>query len=196
MTAVPRVLQIGSGRDFRDDCLNLDISPGWKPDVVADISAPLPAAPIETARFGSVHLAPDRFDEILAFDVLEHIPDLCAAMTNCLTLLVEGGVMSIKVPYDLSLGAWQDPTHVRAFNENSFLYYAEWFWYLGWESHRFHREVIDLIPGELGRTMMAEGVSNDVIVRTPRAIEAIHAQLVKRPLDEQDRVELRRFRGR
>ncbi|MBX9715374.1 MAG: hypothetical protein K2X42_02135, partial [Burkholderiaceae bacterium] len=33
--------------------------------------------------------------------------------------------------------AWQDPTHVRAMNENSWIYYIEWFWYLGWFEHRF-----------------------------------------------------------
>lgn len=33
--------------------------------------------------------------------------------------------------------AWQDPTHVRALNENSWTYYTDWFWYLGWYEHRF-----------------------------------------------------------
>ena len=33
--------------------------------------------------------------------------------------------------------AWQDPTHVRAMNENSWIYYCDWFWYLGWVEHRF-----------------------------------------------------------
>jgi len=43
-------------------------------------------------------------------------------MTNCLKLLRVGGVFKILVPYDLSYGAWQDPTHIRAFNERSWLY--------------------------------------------------------------------------
>jgi len=68
--------------------------------------------------------------------VLEHITDLKTYMTNCLELLKVGGVMEITVPYDLSLGAWQDPTHCRAFNQNSWLYYTEWSWYLGWEKQK------------------------------------------------------------
>jgi hypothetical protein len=41
------------------------------------------------------------------------------------------------VPYEKALTAWQDPTHIRAMNENSWIYYIEWFWYLGWFEHRF-----------------------------------------------------------
>ena len=48
-----------------------------------------------------------------------------------------GGAFSIEVPYEKALTAWQDPTHLRALNENSWLYYTDWFWYLGWFEHRF-----------------------------------------------------------
>jgi hypothetical protein len=65
------------------------------------------------------------------------VPDLPCLMTNVLTLLKEGGEIEIEVPYEKALTAWQDPTHIRAMNENSWLYYIEWFWYLGWFEHRF-----------------------------------------------------------
>ena len=58
-------------------------------------------------------------------------------MTRCLALLQEGGVLEVEVPYEKALTAWQDPTHIRAMNENSWLYYTQWFWYLGWFEHRF-----------------------------------------------------------
>ena len=45
--------------------------------------------------------------------------------------------MHVEVPYEGAPTAWQDPTHVRAMNENSWLYYTDWFWYLGWFEHRF-----------------------------------------------------------
>jgi hypothetical protein len=54
------------------------------------------------------------------------VRDLPQLMGNFLNLLVEEGELEIVVPYDLSLGAWQDPTHVRAFNENSWRYYCDW----------------------------------------------------------------------
>jgi hypothetical protein len=41
------------------------------------------------------------------------------------------------VPYEKAATAWQDPTHIRAMNENSWIYYTEWFWYLGWFEYRF-----------------------------------------------------------
>ena len=54
-----------------------------------------------------------------------------------LALLKDGGRFEIEVPYERALTAWQDPTHVRAMNEKSWLYYTDWFWYLGWFEHRF-----------------------------------------------------------
>ena len=58
-------------------------------------------------------------------------------MTNCLELLKPDGSLEIEVPYEKSLTAWQDPTHLRAMNENSWIYYTDWFWYLGWFEFRF-----------------------------------------------------------
>jgi hypothetical protein len=65
------------------------------------------------------------------------VPNLTTLMTNVLALLTEGGEFHIEVPYERALTAWQDPTHVRALNENSWVYYTDWFWYLGWFTHRF-----------------------------------------------------------
>jgi hypothetical protein len=58
-------------------------------------------------------------------------------MTNLLTLLKEDGEFELEVPYEKSMAAWQDPTHLRAMNLNSWLYYTSWFWYMGWFEHRF-----------------------------------------------------------
>jgi hypothetical protein len=58
-------------------------------------------------------------------------------MGNALALLKLGGAFEIEVPYEKALTAWQDPTHLRALNENSWLYYTHWFWYLGWFEHRY-----------------------------------------------------------
>ena len=69
--------------------------------------------------------------------MLEHVPDLASLMGNCLRLLKTGGEFQIEVPYEHAPSAWQDPTHVRAMNDNSWIYDTEWFWYLGWFEHRF-----------------------------------------------------------
>jgi hypothetical protein len=83
---------------------------------------------------------------------------------------------------------------VRAFNENSFAYYCEWSWYLGWETHRFDKRRVDLRLSEFGQQLMAAEVPLDELKRTPRAVDTVVAELVKRPLDDQDRAELLRYR--
>lgn len=170
---LPKTLNLGSGKDWRDDYFNADIQKRTNPDWHVDITKVKWGAEIAT-RFGSVKIVPDLFEKIEANDVLEHIPDLVTAMTNCKDLLKTGGEFHIKVPYDLSLGAWQDPTHVRAFNENSFLYYTDWHWYLGWED-RF-----ELIKMEFGISEYGQTIENtEQLLRTPRAIDFIKVILKK-----------------
>lgn len=185
---VPRRLNIGSGRSFRPDCLNVDVSPYWQPDIVADLNAQFPAGDrsYETDRFGRIVLEPGSFDEIIAIDVLEHVRELQVVMESCLDLLREGGVFCIYVPHELSLGAWSDPTHVRAFNERSWVYWTEWVWYFGWTEHRYQLGHFQAIANEYGLALEAEGRSVQEILRTPRAIDAMYVELVKaRMTDEQ-----------
>jgi SAM-dependent methyltransferase len=194
---LPRILNIGSGKNFREDCLNIDIHDGWQPDLVADLNLPLPLPdnPLyQTRRFGPIHMPTDYFDQILAFDVLEHLAQLTTAMTTCLNLLRKGGTLHVVVPYDLSHGAWQDPTHVRAFNENSWLYYTDWFWYLGWREHRFVMRQLNYNLSPLGMRLHQEGMPDETVLRTPRAIDAMQVVMEKVPLSAADLQELARFR--
>lgn len=133
-----RLLHIGSGKDYRPGWLNVDILDSAQPDVRLDLGR-AQALPMTLASpfWGSFELRAGASDLIYANNVLEHVPDLPAMMGNCLALLRVGGLMVIEVPHEASPGAWQDPTHVRAMNENSWLYYTDWFWYLGWFEHRF-----------------------------------------------------------
>lgn len=185
--SLPTVLHIGSGKNFKPAWLNVDIEPRWRPDVVQDLSQPLPAEgwTFTTERFGQIRLAAETFDEAVAVDVLEHIRDLPTAMTTVLTLLKTGGVFRIAVPYELSLGAWADPTHVRAFNERSFDYYTSWSWYLGWRTHHFHLRKCEFIVSELGQQLSTAGKPLAEILRTPRAVDQICVELEKRALDEE-----------
>jgi SAM-dependent methyltransferase len=176
--------------------LNLDRDPAWHPDVVADICDPEPFdRELPSTRFGTVRLQRDFFDEIVAFDVLEHVPDLVKAMTNCLAQLREGGVMRIHVPYDLSFGAWQDPTHLRAFNERSWWYYCQRYWYLGWSDARFDLMQLDYGLSPLGESLKVQGAPLDEITGTPRAIDEMRVLLRKRPLAAEEKAEGDRWRG-
>jgi SAM-dependent methyltransferase len=180
---IPRKLNMGSGKDWREDCFNTDFDPYWEPDAVLDFSRALPIGqPLETQRFGTVVLQNNWFDEIIANDVLEHIPNLTLAMTSCLNLLRVGGVFCIAVPYDLSWGAWQDPTHVRAFNERSWLYYTDWFWYMGWTEARFDLAQFDLGLSPIGEALAKQHVKGEDLVRHPRAVDQLRVVLRKRLL--------------
>jgi SAM-dependent methyltransferase len=128
-----------------------------------------------STRFGEIKIEQGMFTKIIANDVLEHIPDLVKAMTNCKDLLVEGGEFHIHVPYDLSLGAWQDPTHVRAFNENSWLYYTDWHWYLGWKD-KFVVKELQLIKSKLAEEM---NISDQMLTILPRMVDSMKVVLVK-----------------
>ncbi|KUP94608.1 methyltransferase domain-containing protein [Tritonibacter horizontis] len=96
---LPVKLNIGSGKDFRSDCLNLDYSDYWSPDIQVDLSRKdLVGSCFPTDRFGEVEIKHEMFDEIICNDVIEHIPDLVSAMTNCLNVLKFGGKFNILVP--------------------------------------------------------------------------------------------------
>ena len=184
---LPAYLNLGSGKDWRANCFNVDIDTTFRPDAVLDIAQPdALGSPLESTRFGTIPLHDNLFDAIFANDVLEHIPDLKTAMGNCLRLLRPGGTFHIQVPYELSLGAWQDPTHVRALNENSWLYYTDWYWYLGWLEARFDRLSTEFDLSEFGRELHASGKTLPEILRTPRAVDAMRVILRKRYLQESE----------
>lgn len=134
----PTSMNLGSGKDYKPGWLNVDILARAQPDIVLDLGQPV-QLPVHTTTLGGgeVLLQAGSLERIYANNVLEHVPDLPCLMTNLLALLQEGGVLDIEVPYEKALTAWQDPTHLRAMNENSWLYYTDWFWYLGWFEHRF-----------------------------------------------------------
>ena len=134
----PTRIHLGSGKAYKPGWLNLDLLERAEPDLTLDLAAqqrwPLHA---ESATAGPLELHEGQVEHIVANNVLEHVGDLPRLMTNCLALLQMGGHLEIEVPYERAPTAWQDPTHVRAMNENSWLYYTDWFWYLGWFEHRF-----------------------------------------------------------
>lgn len=191
---LPTRINLGSGKSFDASMLNIDINGYWNPDVVTDLSQPFdPSVVHETTRFGSIKLTPASFDSIIAIDVLEHVRDLVTLMSSCLTLLRVGGELQVKVPYDLSYGAWQDPTHVRAFNENSWLYYTEWFWYIGWTEARFDVTKLWFSYHPIGQRMAATGQPQDQIVRTPRAVDAMEVILRKRNLEPAEQAHVKAY---
>ena len=62
---------------------------------------------------------------INASHIIEHLRDPFKTMSEIHRVLAHGGWVFIEVPSTDGRGAFQDPTHVSFWNENSFLYYTD-----------------------------------------------------------------------
>ncbi len=60
-----------------------------------------------------------------AHHILEHLKDPIKSMREIHRVLCHGGWAFIEVPSTEGKGAFQDPTHVTFWNDNSFLYYTD-----------------------------------------------------------------------
>ena len=101
-------LNIGCGRKRLGEAVNLDISPDVGADVVHDLNAaPWP-------------FASDTFDEVHAYDVLEHVQDVVSALEEIHRICRPGAVLHATVPHFSSANAFTDVTHRHWFGWKSF----------------------------------------------------------------------------
>ena len=104
----PKRLNIGCGQKPLADAVNLDISADVGADVVHDLdTTPWP--------FES-----DTFDEIHAYDVLEHVDDVVSALEEIHRIGRQGAVLHATVPHFSSANAFTDVTHRHWFSWRSF----------------------------------------------------------------------------
>ncbi len=109
-----RKLHLGCGTKILPDHVNVDIVDAPGVDLVCDAGEGLP-------------FPDDRFEEILAIDFFEHIrPERSIPLMNdCYRILVPDGRLHMHVPEAPGITAYQDPTHVSFWNEESFSYYLD-----------------------------------------------------------------------
>jgi len=108
-------LNLGCGRNTEPGFINIDRVAGPRVDHVLDLDRPVWEEPLSTNLF--------KADCILASHVLEHITNLIPLMRECHRTLRPGGHLIAVVPHASSDDAWEDPTHVRAFTEKSWMYW-------------------------------------------------------------------------
>lgn len=175
----PSVINLGSGKDYKLGWFNVDILERAQPDLVLDLGRPT-TLPIRAKTLGGGHvlIEASSLDGIYANNVLEHVPDLPCLMTNLLELLKEGGELEVEVPYEKAVSAWQDPTHLRAMNLNSWLYYTSWFWYLGWFEHRFEITYFQWLDAQV--MPCHEDVAAFMKVRLKKVITTSHERSIAR----------------
>jgi len=105
------VLNLGCGRRLMPGAVNVDISEAVGADIVHDLGHmpwPLPS---------------NRFAEIHAYDVIEHLADVVPAMEEIHRVCLPGGRVHITVPHFSSANAFTDPTHRHQFGVRSFDYF-------------------------------------------------------------------------
>jgi SAM-dependent methyltransferase len=101
-------LNIGCGLKPLAGAINLDISPDVGADVVHDLNAtPWP-------------FTSDTFDEVHAYDVLEHVKDVVDVLEEIHRVCRPGAVLHATVPHFSSANAFTDVTHLHHFGWRSF----------------------------------------------------------------------------
>ena len=106
------ILHLGSGRKYDPNAVNVDLTRATSPDLVHDLDArpwPLPQ---------------DHFEEVWAYDVIEHLDDVVATMEEIHRVSRDGAVVKITVPHFSCANAFTDPTHRHYFSAASFNYFT------------------------------------------------------------------------
>jgi SAM-dependent methyltransferase len=103
-------LHLGCGNDIRIGYINLDMVALNGVDVTHDLSRfPYP-------------FDDNTFDEIVAIDVIEHLPNTIKVMEELYRICQNGAKVIINVPYWNHRVAYGDVTHARVFDFSSFDY--------------------------------------------------------------------------
>ena len=105
-------LDLGAAHNKHPQYLGVDQYAREGVDIVADVSKGL-------------DLPDNSVGVIRAKDFLEHIPDKIALFNELYRVLAHGGLLLSLTPSSDGRGAFQDPTHVAYYNENSFWYFTD-----------------------------------------------------------------------
>ena len=104
-------LDLGSAHNKPEGYRGLDMHEAPGVDIVANVLQGIP-------------VADNSVGVIRAHDFLEHIPDKVGIFNEMYRVLAHGGMLLSMTPSTDGRGAFQDPTHVAFYNENSFWYHT------------------------------------------------------------------------
>ncbi|MFJ1654986.1 glycosyltransferase [Streptomyces sp. NPDC088337] len=105
-------LDLGAAHRKPPGYLGVDQYPGEGVDIVATLP-------------GRLDLPDNSVGLMRAVDFLEHVPAKVPLINELYRLLAPGGMLLTMTPSSDGRGAYQDPTHVAYYNENSFWYYTD-----------------------------------------------------------------------
>ena len=104
-------INLGCGMDILPGYLNVDIHPLNGVDIVHDLES------------GALPFDSDSAEEILAYNILEHI-DYIPLMKEIYRVLIAGGKLKVAVPHFTSPAMYADPTHRNFFSCGTFEFFV------------------------------------------------------------------------
>jgi SAM-dependent methyltransferase len=107
-------IHLGCGRKILEGFVNIDIFDAPGVDLVWDLSLGIP-------------FEDNSFVEAFAIDFVEHIHQnrVIHLINEIYRVLKPGGIFKIHVPESPGITAYQDPTHVSFWNEETFTYFID-----------------------------------------------------------------------
>jgi len=103
-----KILNLGSGVDYKRGCVNLDYNSKYSPDIVHDLDKfPYPFKNSE-------------FDGIYCSHILAHVKDLNKTLKELERILKPGGIIKIRTPHFSNPHNFTDLTVKRFFSWNTF----------------------------------------------------------------------------
>jgi 2-polyprenyl-3-methyl-5-hydroxy-6-metoxy-1,4-benzoquinol methylase len=102
-----QILNLGCGNKRIEGAINLDVSRDVQADVIHDVNQrPWP-------------FANSSFDEVLGYDVMEHVVDVVSFMEEVHRVAKPNARVRLTVPHFSCANTWRDPTHLHAFAHGS-----------------------------------------------------------------------------
>jgi SAM-dependent methyltransferase len=105
-------VDLGAAHHKPEGFLGLDRREASGVDLVCDVTK-------------GIDLPDDSVGVIRAVDFLEHVPDKIGIFNELYRVLAPNGMLLSLTPSTDGRGAYQDPTHVAFYNENSFWYFTD-----------------------------------------------------------------------
>lgn len=107
-----RVLNLGCGRTYLPEAVNVDRRAALGADIIHDLnSIPWP-------------LPDNRFDTALLMDVIEHLRDIVAVLEETHRVCRNGAQVRIATPHFSCNNSYTDPTHLHHLGYFSFHYFT------------------------------------------------------------------------
>lgn len=145
---MPRILDIGCGRNKYPGAIGIDLNPAARADVRCDLNRP--PYPFAAASF----------DEIRAVHVVEHVENIIAVMEECHRLLRPGGRLYIATPHYTDFASFCDPTHRWHLNSFSFRYFTEDYTFDYYSPVRFRERSVRVVMPRLWRWLGLQWLIN------------------------------------